>query len=262
MNPAQLGLVSSIFTLGGLIGALTAGPFSSRYGRLAPMRIVTAFFALGPVAEALAPNIGTMTLGRFISGLGAGAAVVIVPIYISEIAPPGQKGFFGAFTQIMTNLGILITQVLGYFLSRGQMWRVILAFGGAVGLLQLAGLTLAIESPKWQADHGNPKAAKEGLQRIRGHDVDIKEEFQGWGVESEDLTEGSTLSFADPETRADIFTEEQETLLSHQDRVSHHSGIPTKKDTLGIFGVLGSPEHQRALIAVVLVMAAQQFCGQ
>ncbi len=203
MNPTQLGLVSSMFTFGGLIGALVAGPLSARYGRLLPMRITTAFFTLGPVGEALAPNIPVMAVGRFLSGVGAGAAVVIVPIYISEIAPPKEKGFFGAFTQIMTNMGIFITQLLGYFLSKGQMWRIILAAAGVIGLVQLGGLTLAIDSPKWEADQGRATKAKRDLRRIRGHGIDIQKEVEGWGIESEHDLEGmhflSCASSAEPD---------------------------------------------------------------
>ena len=194
MDDTQIGLISSFFTLGGLFGALAGGPLTARYGRIIPMRFLTLSMALGPVAEALAPNVGIMTFGRFISGLGAGSALVIVPIYISEIAPPGQKGFFGAFTQIMCNAGILLTQLLGLFLSHGQMWRVILAVGGAIGVLQFAGLTLAVESPKYQADHGDPKGAKNTLRRIRGHDVDVQIEIDGWGVQDDDLVEGMCVT--------------------------------------------------------------------
>lgn len=192
MNATQLGLVSSIFTLGGLLGAIAAGPMSARYGRLRPMRLITAFFISGPIAEALAPNVATMAIGRFLAGVGAGAAVVIVPIYISEIAPPKQKGFFGAFTQIMTNVGIFTTQLLGLFLSRGQLWRVILAAGGAIGLLQLIGLMSGVESPKWLADHGKPRRAKQDLRRIRGPHVDIQDEVDGWKVESTEESNGAS----------------------------------------------------------------------
>ncbi|KAK3060924.1 hypothetical protein LTS18_007411, partial [Coniosporium uncinatum] len=129
MDSTQVGLVSSIFTLGGLCGALAAGPISTRYGRLRAMHWTALPFILGPIFEAFAVNIAMMAIGRFISGLGAGAAVVVVPIYISEVAPPGEKGFFGAFTQIMVNVGISIALVLGYFLSFAQNWRIILGVG-------------------------------------------------------------------------------------------------------------------------------------
>lgn len=190
MNITQIGLVTSMFTLGGLIGALAAGPLSAQYGRLWTMRVNTVLLTLGPLAEAFAPNIAIISIGRLVSGVGAGISVVVVPIYISEIAPPKEKGFFGAFTQIMTNMGIFITQLLGYFLSHGQMWRIILAVAGIIGLLQFAGLLFSVESPKWQADHGAPREAKSNLRRIRGQTADIQEEFDAWKVQNEDERNG------------------------------------------------------------------------
>ena len=103
------------------------------------MRLMTLFFVIGPAFEALAASIGVMCVGRLISGIGAGAAVVVVPIYISEIAPPKEKGLFGALTQIMINVGILLAQLLGYFLSKGNLWRIILAVSGFIGILQFLG---------------------------------------------------------------------------------------------------------------------------
>jgi len=190
MTPAQFGLASSIFTLGGLLGALGSGPLAAHYGRLSSMRVTTLFFTLGPLAEALAPSLAVLSFGRFVSGLGAGAAVVVVPIYISEVAPPAEKGFFGAFTQVAIGMGILMAQVLGYFLSKGRLWRVILGIGGVIGLIQLAGLFFAVESPKWLADNGKAGLAKRELRKIRGHAVNVDKEVAGWGIESSEEQEG------------------------------------------------------------------------
>lgn len=183
MTPTEWGIVGSTYTLGGLIGALSAGPLSGRYGRRRTMQLTTIFFTLGPVLEALSPNIGVMALGRLVSGVGAGGAVVVVPIYISEVAPPAERGFFGAATQVMCNVGILIAQLLGYFLSRGQYWRIILAAGGAIGIAQACGLLLAVESPKYLAERGDVVQAKRLLRKIRGSGYDVDEEVSGWGVD-------------------------------------------------------------------------------
>lgn len=148
------------------------------------MRATTTFFVLGPLFETFAVNIGLLAFGRFISGIGAGAAVVVVPIYISEVAPSKGKGLFGAFTQITINMGILITQLLGYFLSRDSMWRIILAVAGGIGLFQLVGLLFIPESPKWLAEQNHPGRARSILRKIRGHGVDIDEEVQAWNVNS------------------------------------------------------------------------------
>lgn len=147
MNPGQWGLVQSIFTIGGLVGALIAGPVSSKYGRLLSMRLLTGVLFLGPIAEAAAPSMFVMGAGRFISGIGAGAATVVCPIYISEISPVEKRGLFGAFTQVMINAGILIAQSLGYFLSRDNLWRIILAVAGLIALIEFSGLIVAPETP-------------------------------------------------------------------------------------------------------------------
>ncbi len=184
MDTTQFALVSSIYTLGGLLGALSAGPICNKRGRLLCMRLTALFFVVGPMFESLASNIGVLVVGRFLSGIGAGAAIVVVPIYISELAPPRGKGFFGAFTQVMINLGILITQSLGYFLSRDNLWRVILASAGGIGILQMFGLLFVPESPKWLAEHDNPSQAKLILGRIRGQKVNLDAEVKAWNVDS------------------------------------------------------------------------------
>ncbi|KAL5336127.1 general substrate transporter [Aspergillus crustosus] len=240
MNPSQFGLVSSIYTLGGLLGALLSGPVSTKHGRLFALRATTAFFILGPVAETLAPNIPVLGIGRLLSGVGSGAAIVVGPIYISEIAPPSAKGFFGAFTQIMTNLGILITQTLGYFLSDGSKWRIILAVAGIIGSLELIGLTLVPESPTWLFDHDKGDAAKRILQRIRGKDADIRGELIGSG---------------EPTVTDEDAGEEQSLLSPPSDN------LPSKQPPVTMARVLRDPEHRPAIIAVVGIMVAQQFTG-
>ena len=184
MTKSQFAVVSSIYTLGGLLGALSSGPCCNKYGRLLTMRLTTIFFVLGPVFESLAGNISVIIAGRFFSGVGAGAAIVVVPIYISEVAPPKEKGLFGALTQVMINLGILVAQLLGYFLSKGNLWRIILASAGGIGLVQMAGLLLVPESPKWLAEHRSPQEARDVLQKIRGRKADLNEEVKAWNVDS------------------------------------------------------------------------------
>ena len=184
MTVDQFALVSSIFTLGGLLGALFAGPFCNNRGRLLAMRLMTISFVVGPACQCLAPNIAVLAIGRFISGIGAGAGVVVVPIYISEISPRKEQGLFGALTQIMINFGILVAQLLGYFLSRDSLWRIILATAGVIGALQFIALVILPESPKWLAEHGQAPRAREVLRKMRGRRVDIDDEVKGWNVDS------------------------------------------------------------------------------
>ncbi|KAF1349409.1 hypothetical protein EJ07DRAFT_169459 [Lizonia empirigonia] len=246
MSPTQWGVVGSMYTLGGLLGALSAAPLAGKYGRLRAMQITTLFFTIGPVFEAFSPSIAVMAFGRLVSGVGAGAAVVIVPLYISEIAPPANKGFFGAFTQIMCNVGILVTQLLGYFLSHDSHWRVILAVGGVIGLAQGLGLLLSAESPKYLAEKGNLTQAKRTLRKIRGADADIDSEMSDWGVDG---------------SNANSTAEEEQTLLSNEGGSSSAAAKSGDEGSLTIVQVFRHPDYQKAAIAVIMVMLAQQFSG-
>lgn len=238
MSPLEIGLVSSIYTLGGLIGALSSGPLSARYGRLLSMRIGAITALIGGLVTAIAPSIAIMSIGRCISGLAAGSATVVVPLFISEVAPPENRGLFGALTQIFTCSGIVTTQLLGYFLSHGQMWRVILAVAGIVGGIQFLGLLFSSESPKWQADHGMFHQAKINLQRIRGADADISEETSSW-----------TANEAEPEEQG-LLSQPPATTTSHKE-----------PHNMGIFQVFSDRKTRPAVFAVIMVMTAQQLCG-
>ncbi|KAL9052354.1 MAG: hypothetical protein Q9162_005446 [Coniocarpon cinnabarinum] len=249
MNATEIGLVNSIFTIGGLIGALFAGYAATVLGRLRAMQFNDIPFILGPIISALAPSVAVLAAGRFLSGLGAGAAVVIVPLYISEIAPPAMKGFFGAFTQIMTNVGIFSTQLIGLFLSRGQLWRIILAVGGCFGFIQLFSLLFSVESPKWSFEHSGPSHAKAVLTRIRGSTYDVAAEVDAWHMDSAEnrQDEQTALLNDDEHERSDHNT-------SHKHKV-------VEKGTVGFLQVAIHPRYNRAVLAVTVVMVAQQFCG-
>jgi sugar porter (SP) family MFS transporter len=246
MTEAEFAAISSLFVAGGFIGAVFSGPISTSYGRLLTMRITSFFFVLGSCLETLAGTVPIMSVGRFLAGIGAGASTVIVPLYISEVAPPKERGLFGSMTQVTINTGILITQALGYFLSEGKLWRFILAVGAGIGLFQGIGLCFVPESPAWLAAHKDPARAVRTLQRIRGKGYSIAEETEDWDI---------------PKTG-----EEEERLLHDSESTSRRGSTTSKASQksiahVGFFQVVKDPLYRPAIIAVIGIMFAQQFCG-
>lgn len=180
MSEAAFATVSSVFTLGALAGALAAGPLASARGRRPAMRATAVLYAAGSLTEAVAGSVWLLALGRFVSGLGAGASTVVVPLYISEISPPAERGLFGAMTQVSINVGIIATQALGYWLSHGREWRWILAAGLCIAAIKAAGLLCVPESPAWLAAHGDAAGGERVMQRIWGKGFDIQDEVASW----------------------------------------------------------------------------------
>ncbi|RTE84547.1 hypothetical protein BHE90_000830 [Fusarium euwallaceae] len=243
MNEAAFATISSIFTVGGLLGALVSGPFSSRRGRLPAMRFTALLYLFGAAIETIAGSVFVMALGRLISGIGAGASTVVVPLYISEIAPPKERGLFGFMTQISINLGILAVQTLGYFLSYGNAWRWILGSGFFIASAQTLGLVVVPESPSWLAAQGDSTAAKRTLQRIRGMGYDIHEETESWSSDEHVASEEEGLLQADG--AAEIAPAAGKGPVEH----------------LGFLQVLKDPLYRPAIVAVVGIMFVQQLCG-
>ncbi|KAK3369833.1 general substrate transporter [Podospora didyma] len=253
MTRSDFAAISAIFTVGGLFGALTAGPFTSSRGRRRAMQVTAAFFLLGSIVETFAASVTVMIIGRLLTGVGAGASTVIVPLYISEVAPPSRRGFFGAFTQISINVGILLTQTLGYFLSHDGAWRWILGSGIIISIAQALGLFIIPESPAWTAStKGDMVRARRVLQRIRGNHANLDEEVEAWG-----------------EGNGKVLSEEESLLAGGGTASSDAIGTPlspqlsqrTERATLGFSQVLRDSHTRPAIIAVVGIMFAQQLCG-
>lgn len=245
MDEPTFAAVSSVFTIGGLVGALASGPITSKKGRWLSMQMTAVTFVLGAAVEAVAPQAWVMGIGRFISGLGSGASTVIVPLYISEVAPPAERGFFGAFTQISCNTGILVAQTLGYFLSHGKAWRWILGISGIIAAAQGVLTFLVPESPAWTATvKGDVTSGRRVLQRIRGRGVNVDDEVALWGAGSaKDATGEETGLLVPPEGSASLVPEDDE---------ARH---------IGVMQALKDPLYRPAMIVVMGIMFAQQLCG-
>jgi MFS family permease len=252
MTPASFAAISAVFTVGGLIGALAAGPLTSRRGRRLPMQATAVLYLVGSAIETFAASVPVMIVARFLTGIGAGASTVIVPLYISEVAPPTKRGFFGAFTQISINVGILFTQTLGYFLSHDSAWRWIFGTGVAIALAQALGLLVVPESPSWTANvAGDVVHARRALQRIRGKHRNVDDEVDAWGAGKPPGERARLLAGDDADAEEAVAGALPPSATSPA----------TKKAHLGFVDVIRDPLYRPAITAVVGIMFAQQLCG-
>lgn len=83
----DLGPVLSAALLGLSLGALMAGPASDRLGRKRVLVFSCLFFGLASLGTAYAQSLNMLTLWRFLTGLGLGAAMPNAITLVSEFAP-------------------------------------------------------------------------------------------------------------------------------------------------------------------------------
>jgi sugar porter (SP) family MFS transporter len=116
-TPAQTGFVVSIALLGCAVGAWYAGRMADRVGRIQSMRIASVLFMISAVGSAFPGGVGGLMFWRFVGGLAIGAASVIAPTYIAEVAPSHLRGRLGSLQQLAIVTGIFLALLSGYLIA-------------------------------------------------------------------------------------------------------------------------------------------------
>ncbi|KAJ2611856.1 hypothetical protein H4S08_002956 [Coemansia sp. RSA 1365] len=181
MSDAMYSLATSVFAVGGLVGSLVAGWMSERWGRRGALIYNNVPFIIGPLLMALAVSPAMLAAGRFISGVGAGAAVVITPLYLSEIAPVKYRGTLNLLNQLSIVLGILAAMTVGMLANRGPYWRVSVGVGLILACLHLLLAGFAPESPRYLWRCGREAEARTILRKLRGV-ADVDSETAAWST--------------------------------------------------------------------------------
>ncbi|GLT90363.1 hypothetical protein SLE2022_083000 [Rubroshorea leprosula] len=172
LSTAAYSVFGSIFTIGGMFGAMLSGKIADLIGRLRTMWISDIFFAVGWLAIAFAKDAWWLDIGRLLLGIGGGIITYVVPVYIAEITPKNLRGRFSSANQLMSASGFAMAYFVGTMIS----WRSLALISVVSGIAQIIGLFFIPESPRWLAKVGRDKEFETALQHLRGEDTDISGE--------------------------------------------------------------------------------------
>ena len=103
--------------LGCAIGAYFAGRLADRFGRRAIMRVAAAFFILSAWGSGISQGSAEFVFYRVLGGLAVGAASVLAPAYISEVAPARYRGSLATIQQIAIISGLFVAFISNYTLA-------------------------------------------------------------------------------------------------------------------------------------------------
>ncbi|KAK1483143.1 sugar transporter [Colletotrichum abscissum] len=108
------GWMVAVLTLGAMVGALVNGPIADALSRRWTILLANIIFLIGSIIQAASINIPMIFIGRFIAGLSIGQLSMVVPLYLSELAPPNLRGSLVALQQLGITVGIMIAFWLDY----------------------------------------------------------------------------------------------------------------------------------------------------
>ncbi|KAG7588601.1 MFS transporter superfamily [Arabidopsis suecica] len=193
LSVAEYSLFGSILTIGAMIGAAMSGRIADLIGRRAAMGFSEMFCILGWLAIYLSKVAVWLDVGRFLVGYGMGVLSFVVPVYIAEITPKDLRGGFTTVHQLMICLGVSVAYLLGSFIG----WRSLALIGMIPCVVQMMGLFIIPESPRWLAKVGRWEEFEIALQRLRGESADISyesNEIKDYTQRLTNLSEGGSWS--------------------------------------------------------------------
>jgi sugar porter (SP) family MFS transporter len=167
LSPFLQGAIVSALLLGAMVGAALAGPLSDRLGRRRLIIAAAVVFSLGALLAAVAPGVGVLLAARFILGIAVGCAALVVPLYLSEIAPTEIRGAISSLNQLMIVGGILTAYLVNAVLASSEAWRVMLGLAVVPSIVLLVGMIWMPETPRFLVRAGEEDEARDVLEAVR-----------------------------------------------------------------------------------------------
>lgn len=185
LSKLQLGWAVSSITLTAALGMSIAGPMSDKYGRRKLLKYAAILFTISAIGSALATSFFMLIIARLIGGLAVGAALIIAPMYIAEVAPPEKRGQLVSFNQLNIVIGITLAFFTNYLILKwgnsdapwaaslglGKWnWRWMLGLEALPAILYYVGLFMVPRSPRWLMMHNHKDEAMQVMNLVVDED--------------------------------------------------------------------------------------------
>ena len=176
LSSAMTGWAASSAIWGCLFGAMIAGFASDKLGRKKVLLATAVLFSISAIGSAIPNTLSQFVAARFLGGVGVGAASMLSPLYISEIAPAKMRGMLVSLYQLAIVLGINFVYFVNLKIANvgteswniDMGWRYMLGSEIIPALLFFLLLFLVPESPRWLTLKGREKEAAAILEKVNG----------------------------------------------------------------------------------------------
>jgi AAHS family 4-hydroxybenzoate transporter-like MFS transporter len=179
LQKAELGPAMSAALFGLAFGSLLSGPLADRIGRKPAVIYSVLLFGAFSLATAWSSSIGSLTVLRFVTGLGLGAAMPNAITLLSEYCPSKRRTMIVSAMLCGFPLGAAAGGLLAGYLIPVFGWRSVLVVGGVVPILLCGVLPWVLpESVRYMVLKGYPNASIRAiLRRVKSEGMEQIEHF-------------------------------------------------------------------------------------
>jgi sugar porter (SP) family MFS transporter len=174
LNGWEKGMTVAVSPIGTVLGCFAAGVIGQRLGSRTALRWAAALYILAAFGNAFAINWPMLLTTRFVGGFAMGAATVLGPVYIAELAPALWRGRLVGMFQLNVVLGVLLGYTSNYLVRLAQLgameWRVMVGVAVFPAIIFLIALFSIPRSPRWSASRNQIDEALEVLGQMGASD--------------------------------------------------------------------------------------------
>jgi MFS transporter, SP family, solute carrier family 2 (myo-inositol transporter), member 13 len=233
------GLITSCTSAFALVASPIAGVFADKVGRKNIIIFADILFILGALWQAFTSTVWGMIFGRSVVGLAIGAASLITPLYISELAPSHLRGRLVTVSLLFITGGQVAAYVVGWIYSTVPSgWRWMVGLGAAPSIVQVVMLVFMPETPRYLCKANRESEAKAVLTRV----------YRGMSINLDSVVSNIVHAI-----NSEIDAEDKARSLSDSNGATK---LPATLHSL-----LFHPPHRRAIIITCLLQGLQQLCG-
>jgi SP family arabinose:H+ symporter-like MFS transporter len=179
LGAVAIGWAAGCALVGCLLGSATSGGIADKFGLKKALSVCALCFALSSVGVWAASSFTQYVVWRIIGGVGIGAASIVAPMYIAEIAPARVRGRLVVFYQLGIVLGILCAVYVNLLIARAgteswnveRGWHWMFAAGIVPAVLFGIVVLFSKESPRWLMKVGRQSEAQRVLAAINGQEA-------------------------------------------------------------------------------------------
>jgi len=181
----EVGMASSAYLAGAVLGAVFFGWLTDRLGRKKLFFVTLAIYMTATAATAFSWNFWSFVVFRFFTGAGIGGEYAAINSAIQELIPARIRGW----TDLIINGSFWLGAAIGAFASIILLdaallpadigWRAAFVIGAVLSGVILFMRRWIPESPRWLVTHGRVAEAdaivsgvEDGLRR-QGHTIDM-----------------------------------------------------------------------------------------
>lgn len=171
LNPVLKGWAVSSALVGCIVGACFAGVLSDWMGRKKVLLISAVLFTLSAIGSAIPESLTAFAVARMLGGFAVGAASMLSPLYIAEIAPAHIRGRLVSLNQLTIVFGMLVV----FFVNALVAWK-----GDRIDTALVAPETATVEVALAAAQDASGTVPSE---RVPERDGTVPDTSNSWNVQ-------------------------------------------------------------------------------